>query len=113
MKVSHILGLNARTQLFSYPFNKAKGRSIATSKIKTKKLLKKSGVPVPKMYAKFLNLNSVSKFDWTALPDSFVLKPSKGLGGEGIVVIKKRLKPSGHPKSKNKYSLFNINYWLG
>ena len=90
MKFSDILGLNARTQVYSYPFNKPVGKDIATSKLSTKKILAKKGVPVPAIYAKFFNPRQVMLFNWEALPDSFALKPSKGLGGEGIIVIKKR-----------------------
>lgn len=90
MKSSHILGLNARTQLFSYVYNKARGRSIASSKIRTKRILRKAGIPVPDTYAKFFRPQDIIKFDWTGLPSSFALKPNKGLGGEGIIVVKKR-----------------------
>ncbi|OGM18544.1 hypothetical protein A2686_03005 [Candidatus Woesebacteria bacterium RIFCSPHIGHO2_01_FULL_38_10] len=92
MRFSDILGLNARTQLFSYPFNKARGRSIASSKIKTKKVLSKAGIPVPAIYTKFSKPLKIKNFNWGKLPDSFALKPSKGLGGEGIIVVKKRTK---------------------
>jgi len=45
MKLSSILGLNARTQLFSYRFNTRKGKKVADSKIQTWRVLKKAGVP--------------------------------------------------------------------
>lgn len=90
MKVSSILGLNARTQLYSYRYNSSRGRKIAGSKLLTKQALKKAGVPTPALYAKFKEPIDILKFDWSGLPDSFALKPSKGLGGEGIIVVKKR-----------------------
>lgn len=92
MKLSHILGLNARTKLFSYPYNKARGKSIASSKIRTKRILKKAGIPVPELYAKFTHPGDILKYDWESFPSSFALKPNKGLGGEGIIVIIKRAK---------------------
>lgn len=94
MKISHILGLNSRSQLFSYPYNKVRGKAIAFSKIRTKRVLKKAGIPVPKIYAKFTNPRDILKFDWDNLPDSFALKPNKSLGGEGIIVVKKKSKDS-------------------
>lgn len=100
MKTSHILGLNARTQLFSYPFNKAIGRSVAASKIKTKLRLRKAGIPVPEIYVKFGGPKKLLKFNWDKLPDAFALKPSKGLGGEGIIVVKKRAKADLSSKRK-------------
>lgn len=100
MKVSNILGLNARTQLFSYRFNTRKGKKVADSKIQTWRVLKKAGVPTPAILKRFKNPSDVFQFDWTTLPDAFALKPSRGLGGEGIIVVKKRAlrkfkKPNG------------------
>ncbi len=91
MKASAILGLNARAQI-SYKYNTNWGRSIANSKLLTKKVLKKAGIPAPEIYKKFLKPADVLNYDWAKLPDSFALKPSRGLGGEGIIVIKKRAK---------------------
>jgi alpha-L-glutamate ligase-like protein len=95
MKISSILGLNARTQLFAYRYNTKSGKNIADSKIQTARVLENSGVPHPKIYKKFTDPKSVLEFDWTSLPDQFALKPSRGMGGEGIVVVKKRLVDGG------------------
>ena len=92
MKASAILGKNARYQLYSLPFNSPKGKSIAASKLKTKRYLKKSNIPIPENYAVFRKPNDILKYDWSTLPSSFALKPNKGLGGEGIIVVKKKLK---------------------
>lgn len=91
MKVSSILGLNARTQLFAYRYNTKRGKNIANSKIQTAKVLKKAGVANPKVYKKFTDPRQVLDFDWGKLPDRFALKPSRGMGGEGIIVVKKRI----------------------
>ncbi len=90
MKSSSILGLNARTALFSYRYNKKRGKAIASSKILTAKILEKVGLPTPQIIQKFYKPEAIFSFDWESLPDSFALKPSRGLGGEGIIVCKKR-----------------------
>jgi len=90
MKISHVLGLNARSKLFSYEYNTARGKGIASSKIRTKRVLKKAGIPVPEIYGKFVSPEDFLRFDWKSLPGSFALKPNKGLGGEGIIIVKKR-----------------------
>jgi len=95
MKVSHILGLNARSQLFSYTYNKARGKAIAMSKIRTKRILKKADIPVPNLYARFSHPRDILKFDWSSLPSSFALKPNKSLGGEGIIIVKKKSTDAG------------------
>jgi len=56
MKAADILGINSRNQLFSYPYNSAKGKKIAASKLLTKKYLKAAGVPIPEIFAKFKTL---------------------------------------------------------
>jgi len=94
MKLSNILGLNARTQLYSYKYNTKKGRRLANSKIQTERVLKAAGIASPAIYKKFRNPPDVDRFNWESLPDSFALKPSRGMGGAGIIVVKKRVSPS-------------------
>lgn len=91
MRISSILGMNARAQLITYKYNTRRGKNIANSKIQTALVLKKSGIPHPKIFKKFRNPTDVFEYDWNKLPDRFALKPSRGLGGDGIIVIKKRL----------------------
>lgn len=102
MKLSNILGLNARTQIYSYGHNSNVGKKIARSKLLTKSTLKKADIPVPEIYAKFKMPEDVLRFDWSKLPASFALKPNKGLGGEGIIVVKKRAKDTKEPENMAK-----------
>jgi alpha-L-glutamate ligase-like protein len=90
MKITSILGLNARTQLFSYKYNSVKGKYIADSKIQSERVLLKAEVSTPQIIKKFRNPKEIFKFNWDSLPSSFALKPSRGMGGEGIIVVKKR-----------------------
>ncbi len=90
MKLSSILGINARTQLFAYKYNTRRGKNIADSKLQTAKILKIADVAHPKIYKKFRRAEDLSNFDWMSLPDRFALKPSRGLGGQGIIVVKKK-----------------------
>ena len=102
MKLSNILGLNARTQLYAYRYNSRRGKNIADSKIQTAKALRIAGVDHPKIYKKFRRADDIYDFDWESLPDRFALKPSRGLGGEGIIVIKKRLRKGGWLTTQKK-----------
>jgi len=95
MKISSVLGLNARTKLFSYPYNTKRGRNIARSKILTDKVLKNANIPTPIIFKKFKSIKDVYSYNWEKLPESFAVKPSKGLGGEGIIVVKERAKDPG------------------
>ena len=87
VKRSEILGMNARNHLYQAKYNKAKAKKLAASKINTKALLKRNKLGIPKLYKMFKSEQLVEKYDFTKLPESFVIKPSQGLGGEGIMVI--------------------------
>jgi len=89
MKHSDILGMNARNHIYQSGYNKVKAKRISASKLLTKSILKKKKLGVPKLYRIFKDERAVEKFDFSRLPESFVIKPSQGLGGEGILVIEK------------------------
>ncbi|MEA3354952.1 MAG: sugar-transfer associated ATP-grasp domain-containing protein [Patescibacteria group bacterium] len=89
IKRSEILGMNARNHLYQSRYNRVKAKRISKSKLVTKSLLKKNKLSVPKLFRMFRDEQAVEKYDFTRLPESFVVKPSQGLGGEGILVIEK------------------------
>lgn len=89
-----ILGMNARNLTYIRPNNRKKAKRLADEKITSKKLLKKAGVPVPRLIAQISSRRTLENFDWTILPPSFVLKPNRGLGGDGIIVVYGRKKGS-------------------
>lgn len=91
-----VLGMNARNLLYIRPYNPKEARKIADSKLISKRVLRKAGLPVPQLLAKIRNFNELDNFDWDKLPNSFVLKPNRGLGGEGIMVVYGRSKRSGN-----------------
>ena len=90
MKISSILGINARTVEFSYRANTAKGKKTADSKLQSAWVLKKAGIPSPEIFNRFRKPEDVLKFNWENLPSQFALKHSRGMGGEGIIVVKKK-----------------------
>ncbi len=89
MAVSKIaLGMNARNYLYLRPNNKPKAKKIADNKLLTKELLQKFKIPTPDIIAVFKTLRDVREYDWTKLSGDFVLKPARGYGGGGIMVIR-------------------------
>jgi len=90
----NLLGLNARNRLF-LSTNKKEGRRIADSKLLTKRILRKHHLPTPAILAIFRTPKDIMDFSWENLPDNFVLKPSKGFGGQGVMMVKKRAKWAG------------------
>jgi alpha-L-glutamate ligase-like protein len=82
-----ILGMNARNLEFIRPNNLRRAKRLADDKLRSKKMLLKAGMPVPKLIGKIQNVDELEDFDWATLPESFVLKPNRGFGGEGILVV--------------------------
>ncbi len=89
-----LLGLNARSLDYIRPYNKKKAKRLADDKILSKRALKKGGIPVPKLLAKIRTADELENFDWTTLPSTFALKPNRGFGGGGILVVYGRKKIS-------------------
>lgn len=87
-----ILGMNSRNLEYIRPCNLKRARKIADNKIFSKRFLFKGEIPVPRLIAKISSLEEIDNFDWSKLPESFVLKPNKGFGGEGILVVYGRKK---------------------
>jgi alpha-L-glutamate ligase-like protein len=87
-----LLGMNARNLGYIRPYNRKKAKRLADNKIMSKRLLGKSGIPVPKLLAKIRSNEELEKFDWSVLPSSFALKPNRGFGGGGILVVYGRKK---------------------
>jgi alpha-L-glutamate ligase-like protein len=86
-KGKRILGMNSRNLEFVRPFNRRRAKRIADDKILSKKILKKNNIPVPELIAKITSRQELENFNWDSLPSSFALKPNRGFGGEGILVV--------------------------
>jgi alpha-L-glutamate ligase-like protein len=84
---SAILGMNARNLAYIRPNNKRRARDIADDKLRSKRILAKAGLPVPELLASIRDRRDLENFDWSTLPSSFALKPARGLGGDGIVIV--------------------------
>lgn len=83
-----VLGMNARNYLYVRPNNKRRAKKVADNKLLTKKRLLRYKVPTPELIKVFENHRDVRKFDWNELRGSFVLKPARGYGGSGILVVR-------------------------
>ena len=86
-KSNAVLGMNSRNLEYIRPFNLSKAKKIADDKLKSKILLKKNDLKAPKLLAKISTRKELDDFDWQTLPPTFALKPNRGYGGEGIIVV--------------------------
>lgn len=91
-KSRKILGMNARNLDYIRPYNLLGPKKMADDKLLCKRILKKNEIAVSGLITKIRSLEELENFDWSVLPDSFALKPNRGFGGEGIVVVYGRKK---------------------
>jgi alpha-L-glutamate ligase-like protein len=82
-----ILGLNRRNQEYIRPYNPPSAKRIADNKILTKRVLRREGINTPEVYKLIRTKKQLQFLDWGSLPKSFVIKPNKGTGGNGIIVF--------------------------
>ncbi len=81
----NVLGIDARDLLY-VPKNSKQAVYLADSKLASKRVLKENKLPSSRVFAVIHNRQELIDFDWASLPDSFVLKPNRGMGGAGIIV---------------------------
>ena len=90
---SGILGMNERNLGFIYPNNARKHYKYADNKYLTKSILHSHQIACPLTYAVIDSIGKIeqawqSASEWNEL----VIKPAKGAGGKGIMILKKRKK---------------------
>ena len=97
----NIIGMNKRNVIYIGQNNKRKYYPRVDDKLKTKVLAQEAGIAVPRLIgvARYQSHAKMLK-EFLANEPAFVIKPSKGSGGKGILVIIDRdgdywLKPSG------------------
>ncbi|MEC4891893.1 MAG: alpha-L-glutamate ligase-like protein [Oscillatoria sp. PMC 1051.18] len=111
-----ILGINARNLDYLFPNNPRQLYRLADSKLETKKIAESIGVPVPETYGIITFQNEVKTLPKLVKNcSSFVVKPGKGSGGDGIMVVKE-VTESGYRQANGSvmksddlhYHLYNI-----
>ena len=90
---SRVVGINRRNIDLIYPNNPRKEFQIADDKVFFKQTLSKQDVPVPTTYAIIEHLWEVdSKLKELESLESLVIKPARGSGGQGIMILHKNKK---------------------
>ena len=86
----NILGMNARNFLYIRRYNSSEAKKIADDKLETKNILIQNGIKTPNLFSIFYDRDSIKNYSWADLPArGFVLKPSRGYAGAGILPIRK------------------------
>ncbi|MFT5807357.1 MAG: alpha-L-glutamate ligase-like protein [Moritella dasanensis] len=101
LKQQGILGMNQRNNMYISRYNPRKLFPLVDNKLKTKKIAEDANVSTPELIGVVDNQHSVKSVDKLISGlNGFVIKPAKGSGGKGILVITKveggrYYKPSG------------------
>jgi alpha-L-glutamate ligase-like protein len=93
LREAGVLGLNERNADFIMRLNPRRFYPRVDDKVLTKTLAIEAGMPVPELYGVISNQAEVRRFTGiVADRDAFVVKPARGSGGDGIIVITGRSK---------------------
>jgi alpha-L-glutamate ligase-like protein len=87
LKSQKLLGMNARNLDYVRPLNRKKAMRIADDKLLCKRILRKQNLSVPQLLGRIRSYEELETFDWSTLPGGFALKPNRGFGGGGILVV--------------------------
>ncbi len=96
-----VVGINMRNARFLLPNNPRRLYRLVDDKLETKALAEAEGLSVPETFAVIRSPHDTAKLERTlAAHDAFVIKPARGSGGKGVLVIDgkkdgKYFKPSG------------------
>ena len=114
VKPNHILGMNARTQVYT-ALNSREAKRYGFSKLRAKNFLKKHGIQVPELFASISSREELRSFDWLSVKGSFAVKPGNGSAGKGIIVIQKYLRKQAVwvDVEGNEYSETDLDLHVG
>lgn len=112
-RAAHVLTMNQRNLNFIYPYNPRRHFPLADDKLLTKELMLKAGVPVPATYGTYSSFYELRTLEHDlAAHHDFVIKPSKGSGGGGIVVITGRNDHDWVGPSGKRYAITDLRKHL-
>lgn len=93
LKLKGVLGINKRNAHYTQVYNSRRLLPLVDDKLKTKILAKNAGISVPELYCVVEIQHQIRNLkNMLAAHQDFALKPSRGSGGDGIIVVSGRIK---------------------
>jgi alpha-L-glutamate ligase-like protein len=93
LREAGVLGLNERNADYIARLNPRRLYPLVDDKVLTKKLALEAGMAVPDLYGVIAHQGEVRRFpEIVREQESFVIKPARGSGGDGIIVVTGRSK---------------------
>ncbi len=91
LREAGVLGLNERNARFIMALNPRQLYPLVDDKARTKVIALEAGMAVPDLYGMIRNQREVREFGHiVAAHEAFVVKPARGSGGDGILVVASR-----------------------
>lgn len=107
-KAKDLLGINARNALY-LSRSSGKAKALVRSKYATKILLKNHSIPTAEIYGILATTEDINDFDWAKLEGNFVIKPTNGYAGTGVVPFRNKIaENTWEDMLGNKWSLADI-----
>jgi alpha-L-glutamate ligase-like protein len=106
-----VLGLNRRNADYTLYYNQRRLYPLVDDKLRTKQLAEEAGMAVPELYGVVEAAHQIRH--WSDLlkgRSDFVVKPARGSGGEGVLVISGRLKDMYRVTNGELMSQSELNY---
>lgn len=101
LRAMGVVGINMRNARYLLPNNPRRLYRLVDDKLQTKALAEANGMTVPKTYGLIRSPMDISRLEsLLESQESFVIKPARGSGGKGVLVVDGRrdgryIKPSG------------------
>ncbi len=113
LKLNGILGMNYRNAEFIMRHNPRSLFPLVDNKVLTKKLAKEHDIPMPTLYHVVFHHGAISKLK-SLLRDhnEFVVKPARGSGGSGIVLITEHTDEIYTTQSGKKILWEDFSYYI-
>lgn len=89
-KAKDLLGINARNSLY-LSRSSGKVKAIVHSKYATKILLRDNNIATAEIYGILATNEDIGDFDWQSLEKNFVIKPTNGYAGTGVVAFREKV----------------------
>jgi alpha-L-glutamate ligase-like protein len=114
LKKAGVLGMNSRNLDYIFPNNPRRNYPNVDNKLLSKQLAQQNGIPVPELYGVIETQRDVARLaDIIGNRRDFVIKPARGSGGGGIIVIANRNKAGFVRASGRVVQLETLEYHVG
>jgi len=108
-----VIGVNERNISYVLPLNPRRLYARVDDKFVTKELAGLAGIATPELYGVIRDARDMKKLtDFVDHPDGFVVKPSQGSQGKGIIVVESPLKGGWRLASGRRITLEDMQFQI-